>query len=201
MEQPIIIAVSSCRVNKYRDFQLTATSATYYYLNPKIPEAEESRDLYKAKHQHNPPLIICKFPHKDVQQEKMRNRFSLKTIMEQNPHSYKATRFTIEATILDINTNRDWYYISCHNCSKAAVTQGENYICLDHGPQPGPFFRYKFKGYITDNTAMPPLPFFTPAADKITGHSCAELVAKYATADPKKIPTEILKTQGTSAIF
>ncbi|GJY72845.1 DNA helicase [Tanacetum coccineum] len=129
MEQPIIIAVSSCRVNKYRDFQLSATSATYYYLNPKIPEAEESRDL------------------------------------------------------------------------KAAITQGENYIFLDHGPQPGPFFRYKFKGYITDNTATAPLTFFTPAADKITGHSCAELVAKYAPADPKKIPTEILKTQGTSAIF
>ncbi|GKE18598.1 DNA helicase, partial [Tanacetum coccineum] len=113
----------------------------------------------------------------------------------------QATRFTIEATILDINTNRDWYYISCHNCSKVAVTQGESYICLDHGPQPRPFFRYKFKGYITDNTATAPLTFFTPAADKITGHSCAELVAKYAPADPKKIPTEILKTQGTSAIF
>ncbi|GJY91058.1 DNA helicase, partial [Tanacetum coccineum] len=84
---------------------------------------------------------------------------------------------------------------------KAAVTQGENYICLDHGPQPGPFFRYKFKGYITDNTATAPLTFFTPAADKIIGHSCAELVAKYAPADPKKIPNEILKTQGTSAIF
>nr|GEV91677.1 DNA helicase [Tanacetum cinerariifolium] len=45
MEQPVIIAVSSCCVSKYRDYQLTATPATFYYLNPKIPEAETSRDL------------------------------------------------------------------------------------------------------------------------------------------------------------
>ncbi|GJR49264.1 hypothetical protein Tco_1399785 [Tanacetum coccineum] len=31
------------------DYQLVATPATYYYLNPKIPEAEGSRALYKFK--------------------------------------------------------------------------------------------------------------------------------------------------------
>ncbi|GKD55758.1 hypothetical protein Tco_1289145 [Tanacetum coccineum] len=89
MKQPVIIAVSSCRVSRYRDYQLAATSATYYYLNPIIPEAEESRALYKARHQQNPPLIICKYPYKNIQQEKLRNRFPLQTIMEQNPESYK----------------------------------------------------------------------------------------------------------------
>ncbi|GJX98585.1 hypothetical protein Tco_0355604, partial [Tanacetum coccineum] len=69
MEQPVIIAVNSCRVSKYRDYQLAATPATYYYLNPKILEAEESR----------------------TDQEKMRSRFLLKMLMEQNPESYKGT--------------------------------------------------------------------------------------------------------------
>nr|GFA14371.1 nucleic acid-binding, OB-fold protein [Tanacetum cinerariifolium] len=45
MEQPVIIAVSSCRVSTYRDYQLAASPTTYYYLNPKILEAQESRAL------------------------------------------------------------------------------------------------------------------------------------------------------------
>ncbi|GJY96968.1 nucleic acid-binding, OB-fold protein, partial [Tanacetum coccineum] len=119
---------------------LSGSSATYYYLNPKIPEAEESRALFKARYEDTPPLTICKYPHKDVHQDKTRNRFPLKTIMDQNPHSYKGVRFTAEATITGINMNKDWYYISCHQCGKAAITNGDDYSCLDHGPQPGPFF-------------------------------------------------------------
>ncbi|GKD97887.1 hypothetical protein Tco_1381784, partial [Tanacetum coccineum] len=42
MEQPVITAVNSCRVAKYKDYHLAATPATYYYLNPKIPQADES---------------------------------------------------------------------------------------------------------------------------------------------------------------
>ncbi|GJY89426.1 DNA helicase [Tanacetum coccineum] len=42
MDQPVIIAASSCRVSKYKDYQLAASPTTYYYLNPNIPEAQES---------------------------------------------------------------------------------------------------------------------------------------------------------------
>ena len=46
LERPITIAVSSCRVSKYRNkLQLSSTTATYYYINPKIPELEQ----YKAE--------------------------------------------------------------------------------------------------------------------------------------------------------
>ncbi|GJW38829.1 nucleic acid-binding, OB-fold protein [Tanacetum coccineum] len=89
MEQPVFIAVSSCRVSKYQDYQLSISSVTYYYLNPDIPKAVESRAVFKARYEDSPPLIICKLPYQDVQQEKIRNRFPLKTIMEQNPNSYK----------------------------------------------------------------------------------------------------------------
>ncbi|GJT84155.1 hypothetical protein Tco_1058497, partial [Tanacetum coccineum] len=49
MEQPVIIAVSSCRVSKYQEYQVFASSATYYYLNPNIPEAAESRALRSTR--------------------------------------------------------------------------------------------------------------------------------------------------------
>ncbi|GKA94822.1 DNA helicase [Tanacetum coccineum] len=40
LSRPIIIAVSSCKVSKYRDLQLSTTSATYYYINPQTLEAK-----------------------------------------------------------------------------------------------------------------------------------------------------------------
>ncbi|GJV15682.1 hypothetical protein Tco_1361005 [Tanacetum coccineum] len=60
---------------------------------------------------------------------------------------------------------------------------------------------YKFKGYITDNTATAPITFFTPAANKVTDHPCTELVEKYKPADPTKIPPEILAAQGKHGVF
>ncbi|GJZ69087.1 DNA helicase [Tanacetum coccineum] len=181
MKQPVIIAISSCRVLQYTDYQLSAS--------------------FKARYEDTPPLIIYKYPHKDIQQDKTRNKFPLNTIMDQNPQSYKGVRFTTEATITSINMNKDWYYISCHQYGRAAIVHADNYSCLDHGPQPGPFFRYKFKGYITDNTATAPITFFTPAANKVTDYSCSELVEKYKPTDPTKIPPEILAVQGKHGVF
>nr|GEY59573.1 hypothetical protein [Tanacetum cinerariifolium] len=44
---------------------------------------------YKAKYETNPPLQICKSSYEDAEQEKIQNRFALKTLLQQNPKSYK----------------------------------------------------------------------------------------------------------------
>ncbi|GKE50464.1 nucleic acid-binding, OB-fold protein, partial [Tanacetum coccineum] len=44
LPRPVIIAVSSCRVTRYRDVQLVETPATHYYVNPRFQEA---LDAYK----------------------------------------------------------------------------------------------------------------------------------------------------------
>nr|GEW68528.1 DNA helicase [Tanacetum cinerariifolium] len=106
-------------------------------------------------------------------------------------------RLTAEATIKSINPQREWFYKSCHQCSRTTFKRGDTYTFLDHGPQPRPFFRYTFKANITVASRTAFLTFFTPAADKITG----QLVAKYKPADPKKIPPEIFATQGKTRIF
>ncbi|GJY26277.1 hypothetical protein Tco_0401003 [Tanacetum coccineum] len=43
---------------------------------------------YKEKYRINPALRICKIPYEDPEREKFRNRFPLKTLLKQNPHSY-----------------------------------------------------------------------------------------------------------------
>ena len=45
LEKPVIIAVTSCRVSRFRNqMQLSSTAATYYYINPIIPELEQYKE-------------------------------------------------------------------------------------------------------------------------------------------------------------
>ncbi|GJZ41599.1 nucleic acid-binding, OB-fold protein [Tanacetum coccineum] len=71
---PIIIAVSSCRVSKYRDVQLETTPATFYYINPQTQEAADAYTMFKEEYEFNPPLQVCKYRYVDPEQEKTRNR-------------------------------------------------------------------------------------------------------------------------------
>ncbi|GJS69271.1 DNA helicase [Tanacetum coccineum] len=70
----VIIAVSSCRVAKYKDVQLSATSATHYYINPRTPEAEYAYKAFKEKYDLNPPLQVSKYRSEDPEQEKQRTK-------------------------------------------------------------------------------------------------------------------------------
>ncbi|GJT05921.1 nucleic acid-binding, OB-fold protein [Tanacetum coccineum] len=124
MEQKVIIAISSCRVSKYQDYQLFASLTTYYYLNPNIPEAAESRAVFKARYEDSPPLIISKLPYQDVQQEKTRNRFPLKTIMEQNPNNYKRLVLHLMPSMRHSSDNSE-----------------ENYTCFRSRPTARPFLQ------------------------------------------------------------
>ncbi|GJZ10463.1 DNA helicase [Tanacetum coccineum] len=81
---PVIIAVSSCRVTKFK-----ATSATHYYINPQTTKAEYAYRAFKEKYALNPPLQVSNFRCEDLEQEKTRNRQTLHTLLQQNPTSFK----------------------------------------------------------------------------------------------------------------
>ncbi|PWA64694.1 replication protein A 70 kDa DNA-binding subunit [Artemisia annua] len=71
LERPIIIAVSSCRVSRYNNnLQLQSTAATYFYINPRIPQLEEYRAEYRELHNLRPPLQIIKQAFQDKEKEK-----------------------------------------------------------------------------------------------------------------------------------
>ncbi|GKC93217.1 nucleic acid-binding, OB-fold protein [Tanacetum coccineum] len=120
MPKPVIFAVSSCKVLEYGGMlQLQATSATHYYINPEIPE------LVCRKVRSASPLQISKTKFEDAAKEKERNRYPLSTLQQQNPDSCRGVRFTAFATVIGINTARDWYYESCSRCvQKITDTDG-----------------------------------------------------------------------------
>nr|GEX11845.1 hypothetical protein [Tanacetum cinerariifolium] len=48
MEAPMTIDVTSCWVSRYKDLQLSDSTATHYYFNLDILEVERSQDDYEA---------------------------------------------------------------------------------------------------------------------------------------------------------
>ncbi|GJQ94767.1 DNA helicase [Tanacetum coccineum] len=54
MEKPVVIAVSSCYINRYIGLQLSGTLATHYYLNPNIPETYQIKQIELDSQQRRP---------------------------------------------------------------------------------------------------------------------------------------------------
>ncbi|GKB01999.1 nucleic acid-binding, OB-fold protein [Tanacetum coccineum] len=216
---PIIIAVSSCRVTRYKGtFRysmrnvaiLTCNNnnpiynhrcATHYYINPHIAEAKRVYTIFKEKYNSNPPLQIAKYRCQDPEEEKIRNRQTLHTLLQQNPSTFKGVHFTCEAMITGVQENREWKYPSCSECSKASNKLNSIYVCEDHGKQDPVTYRYKFKAAVTDGTATTQFTFFTKAGEKITGHPCSQVAQKYKETDEQRLPTEIVNIIGKRRIF
>ncbi|KAJ9559006.1 hypothetical protein OSB04_013620 [Centaurea solstitialis] len=201
MPQPIILAISSCRVTRFKELQLSATPATHYYFNPNIQEVHQSIQLYRAKYDLDPPLAIHRQMYQDKEKEKTRNRFPLAILQAQNPNAYKYVRFTCEAKVVDISTVTEWYHYTCTICNKKVRNGTSIFECRDHGPQPEPNSRFSFKGYVTDNSATVAFIFFSPSADVITKVNCNELVKELGNPDPHRIPPAIDAIKGITHIF
>ncbi|PWA43981.1 nucleic acid-binding, OB-fold protein [Artemisia annua] len=203
LEKPIIIAVSSCRVSKFqnRDLQLQSTPATYYYINPKIPQLNEYIQQYKQLYEENPPLSVTRYRLPDIEQEKNKNRFPLAVLLTQTPETYRGVRFTCEGTIMQLNTNRDWYYKACNQCNVKPTCYDNVYECKEHGIIPAPSYRYNFRATITDNTATGQFTFFTPKADEFVGVDCARLASSAENRGPRQFPDELHAIVGKKHTF
>ncbi|GKC73958.1 nucleic acid-binding, OB-fold protein, partial [Tanacetum coccineum] len=128
MEKPVVIALSG-------------TSATHYYLNPKIPETYHIKEQYQQLANTVPILNIDNQRHQNQEEEKHRNRFPLATLLEVNPQNYQRARFTSHATIYKISTQNKWYYERCTECKNQVIPGDPIPTCKNHGPQPTPTYR------------------------------------------------------------
>ncbi|PWA93934.1 nucleic acid-binding, OB-fold protein [Artemisia annua] len=202
LDKPVIIAVSSCRVSRYRNnLQLESTPATYYYINPRIPELEQYRTEYRALFDINPPLHIVRHPYQNKEQEKMRNRIPLNMLLKESPQSHIGVHFTCDGVITGINTLREWYYPACKECSTKAENNGGTFDCKTHGLLDSPDYSYNFKAYITDGTETAMFTFFTPTADDFVGIKCNTLVKSLKNPNPKEIPEQLESIVGRKHIF
>nr|GEX70653.1 hypothetical protein [Tanacetum cinerariifolium] len=140
LERLVVIAVSSCWVRRYHGLQLSSTSTTHYYLNPNIPETFHIKQVHQQLPEPQVMLNIENQRYENPEEEMTRNRFPLATIFDLDPQNYEGVRFTSEATIYKINTQKKWYYQRCTSC-KLQVIPGDPFpTCKNHGPQPTPVY-------------------------------------------------------------
>ncbi|GJZ24604.1 DNA helicase [Tanacetum coccineum] len=90
LPKPVVIAVSSLWVSQYNGLQLSATSATHYYLDPNIPETYHIKRQHEQSTSTTPFLTINNQRYDNPNLEKTRNRFPLATLLEVDPQNYQA---------------------------------------------------------------------------------------------------------------
>ncbi|GJV34362.1 nucleic acid-binding, OB-fold protein [Tanacetum coccineum] len=162
LSRPIIIVVSSCKVSKYR-----ATSATYYSINPQTPEAK---------------YAYTKYRYENLEQEKLRNRQTLHTLIQQNPETFQK----IEAGTM-------------HPVASAKkINESRRHLQLRRPWNTG---TTHLQATVSDATAVAYFTFFTKAGEKIVGSPCSKLVARYKSMDQRQLPVDLVNIIGKTQIF
>ncbi|GKE31460.1 replication protein A 70 kDa DNA-binding subunit B [Tanacetum coccineum] len=180
--------------------QLSATSATHYYLNPNIPETLHIKQQNEQSTDRTPFLIINNQRYEDPNLERTRNRFPLATLLKINPQNYQHVRFTSEATIFRINTQKEWYYQRCSICGKKVIPEVPIAKCKDHGPQPTAIYSYSFKAILSDGSATTSITCFSNQANTLT-RDVHEVLAELADKNPYHIPESLRQLEGTTHTF
>ncbi|GKC55913.1 nucleic acid-binding, OB-fold protein [Tanacetum coccineum] len=122
----------------------------------------------------------------------MRNRFILSILLEVDPHNYQHVKFTTEATICKINTQKQWYYQKCAAFGKKVIHEDLVRKCKDHGPQRATLY--------SDRSTTTSITCFSHQANSLT-RDCNEVVAKIVDKDPYQLPSSLKELECTTHIF
>ncbi|PWA62131.1 nucleic acid-binding, OB-fold protein [Artemisia annua] len=182
---------------KISNLQLSSTPATYYYINPDIPDLEQYKAVYRALYEEKKPLCVTRYRLQDSEQEQQKNHIPFQLLFKHKLESYRGVWFTCQATIIKLNTSRGWYYTSCCVCINKVTQSNGNYRCKTHGIIPAPNYR----ATVTDDTNSATFIFFTPKADDFIGVNCGDLVASNKALERSHFPTEIEAIVGTDHTF
>ncbi|KAD6453181.1 hypothetical protein E3N88_07886 [Mikania micrantha] len=151
-----VLAVSSTTVTEFKGvLQLESTSATTVAINPAIPELQMFKDLGEPSRQQTIDKYVT------IAELKA-------TVTGDNLQA----RLACFATIVEIQTNRNWFYVTCSEpaCPHKAYPQSNTYVCEDHGILSQPMFI----SVLTPATPDPKRHMHAFAEEKLQSHPFAE---------------------------
>ncbi|KAL8251601.1 hypothetical protein R6Q59_035294 [Mikania micrantha] len=157
--------------------QLESSSATTVVVNPPIQQL------------HN---IITRF--KELNTTSTQAPGSSTTLWEYGKN--KQNRFTCVATIINIDSNRTWFYKSCSECRFKVIPQDDLLMCKNHGQVDAPRYMYCIHTTITDETSTAKAVFFDDVVKSLLQIECKDLVLTQGFTDPKLLPPAICLLQG-----
>ncbi|GJU92996.1 DNA helicase, partial [Tanacetum coccineum] len=188
MEKLVIIAVSSCYINRYNGLQLSGTSATHYYFNPSIPETKLIRQQYPQIPNRGPVLQIIDHRYEDMEQEKLRNQFPLVVLRDIDPQDYQLL------SILSVHKGADTIKSAQHvdkNSNKSNPFQSAR--TMDHK-------QLILTVIVNDGSATTTITCFSDQANTLT-RDVNEVVAELADKDPFTLPPSLRELEGITHIF
>ncbi|GJY96377.1 DNA helicase [Tanacetum coccineum] len=137
---------------------------------------------------------------KNQEEEQMRNRHTIESLLSVNPDHYKRIRFTTEATIIEIIAPNGWFYRKCNTCNFKVSENTDIPECHNHGPQPIPNYGYCFKAVIDDGTATTTITCFSPEAHTFVPE-CNAIVTSAESYHTNQIPPTLKEVEGQTYIF
>lgn len=201
LEQPIILAVTSCWARRFSGgLQLSATPATFYYINPDVEEAHRIRELYNEMVMPMPALQIPALNFQQPQHGLQRVTTPLNIVMQTNPDSL-VQQFTVQATIQAIDEQMAWYFNRCRTCGNKVTDIMPHRHCQQPGVIQKPNYSYCFKVTLADETGNIIMTCFSPEANSLMTTSVTELLTYIPDPDPYVFPPLILALLNTTHIF
>ncbi|PWA96572.1 nucleic acid-binding, OB-fold protein [Artemisia annua] len=202
IEQPVVIAVSSCWARRYSGgLQLSSTPATYYYLNPQLEEAERIREAYNSMMGQVPWLHIPVPAIEAPNQQAQRQITPLSVLMQTSLESL-VQQFTVQAMVLNIDEQMAWYFNRCRTCGNKVSETMPHRHCQQPGMPTVPNYSYCFRMTLGDDTGTIILTCFSPEANTLLASSTVtDLLSYIPEPNPYEIPAVIYDLQNTTHIF
>ncbi|RXH78935.1 hypothetical protein DVH24_034142 [Malus domestica] len=220
LSSPVFIVLTSLKVKKYKAYTLTksicdhftfvliivififigkpvlgSTGSTVCIFNPDIPQLSEYKQefeylktpieiLQTSAEKYGKGTVIADSEQKTIEQ-----------LLLLDPALNKNTSFVCQATIVDYNLTKGWWYKSCPYCHKSvkihmelsnAFNMGHSKKCLSH---------------VNDATNQFNFLVIGRTAEKLLGISCHSLVIEEGYDDSSVLPPHLQKLVGSTKKF
>ncbi|KAM0931379.1 hypothetical protein ACQ4PT_000408 [Festuca glaucescens] len=194
-----IVIITSNLVKDFYGLSLRTTNASKIYLDLEIPETKQIINRHCTVDTFPTMIEVDASMQGTVEQQMFYNRKTLREITElRYSDEYICTT---KATIDDIISDRDWWYMACIRCYCATKKESTNYVCKSCNEiAESAELRYIINIRISDDTATTTCAIFNEVAQRLLGNrSVSTMLEQNGLSDT--IPEAIRNLCGRTLIF
>ncbi|KAM3197802.1 hypothetical protein ACQJBY_073095 [Aegilops geniculata] len=216
-QDPVVAVFAAMCVSHYKGkgYTVCSSSASKYYLDLEIPEAQQFRTNW---HHPKKPIVHLHSQQassldptqesQSISQRTQELHSSWRTIKQlQNIDPFelpKNTKFLCTATLKEIDCTHGWYYLGCVNCRQSICRDGSEFWCSQCDPVNKKRRRlhvwYKLNAVVEDDTGTMNLMIFAEEAEGLIGVA-AELLKEITDDGGCTVPAAFSYLCGSTHTF
>ncbi|KAM7275021.1 hypothetical protein ACFE04_016887 [Oxalis oulophora] len=175
---PFIFIVTSTLIKSFQGkLNFSTTSASKFYVNLPIPKVSTLLEKFSINNSGVHSIESSSFKKMPIEKEMFLNRMSIKDLLLiVSTGKQSEPMVTIKARITEINTSKNWYYISCSACCKLVEAENNVYFCKKCNKVcKYPLIRFKVHVKVEDASAKTTFVIFNSAGEKYLDTSAHKL--------------------------